>query len=125
MPNWGEVAAAQFGGFDHVVNSVGSISLDQTIAAAAPGGEIALMGLYESAEKSPNFIPLMARGLSIRGTAVGSSAAFRDMLEFIVAHGVKPPIAERFAFEEAKAAYRAASTGRALGKIVITTGAER
>ncbi len=123
VPNWGETAASEFGAFDLIVNSAGSASLDQTMAAAAPGGEIALMGLYEFANKSPDFIPLMSKGLSIRGTAVGSSMAFLDMLTFIDAHSIKPPISQRFLFAEAKAAYRAASSGQAFGKVVITTEA--
>ena len=119
-PNWGQVAAERFGGFDHIVNAAGTGALDQAIAAAAPGGEIALMGLYDHAERPPNLIPLMAKGLSIRGTAVGSAAALRDLLAFVDAHRIEPPIAQRFAFPEAKDAYRAADSGTAFGKIVIS-----
>ena len=101
-PRWGEVAAAQTGVFDRVVNAASGSSLDQSIAALAPGGEIAFMGLFDQATSAPDFIGLMMRGGTIRGTSVGSALAYRDMVAFIDAHGIKPPIARRFALEEVK-----------------------
>ena len=117
-PKWGEVAARS-GPFDRVVNAAGGSSLDQSIAALAPGGEIAFMGLFDQAAEAPDFVGLMMRGGTIRGTSVGSALAYRDMVEFIDAHGLKPPIARRFALEEARDAYRAAASGKAFGKVVV------
>ncbi len=119
VANWGEVARERFGAFDRVVDAAGPGALDQSIAALAAGGEVALMGLYEFADKSPDFIALMMKGGSIRGTSVGSAAAYRDLAAFIDAHEIKPPIARTFAFDDAKAAYRAANAGEDFGKIVI------
>ncbi len=118
-PNWGQAAAERFGGFDYVVNAAGPGSLDQAIAAAAPGGEITLMGLYDFADKAPNLIPLMAKGLSIRGTAVGSALALADLIAFVDDRRIKPPIARRFPFADAKDAYREAGSGAVFGKVVI------
>lgn len=117
--NWGEIAAERSGGVDRVVNAAGSASLDQSIAALAPGGEIALMGLFENAEAAPQFVSLMMKGGAIRGTSVGSAMAFKDLIEFVDAHGIKPPIARTFAFDDAKAAYKAADAADDFGKIVI------
>ena len=116
---WGEVAAARSGAFDRVVNAAGGTSLDQSIAALAPGGEVAFMGLFDQATAPPDFIGLMMKGATIRGTSVGSALAYRDMVEFIDAHGIKPPIAQRFALDHAAEAYKAAASGAAFGKIVI------
>lgn len=118
-PAWGEVAAQRTGGFDRVVNAAGGSALDQSLAALAPGGEIAFMGLFDRAETPPDFVVLMMKGASIRGTSVGSALAHRDMVEFIDAHGIKPVIAETFALDDAKAAYRAAASGERFGKVVI------
>ena len=119
---WGEIAATRSGAFDRVVNAAGGSSLDQSIAALAPGGEIAFMGLFDQATSAPDFVGLMMRG-TIRGTSVGSALAYRDMVEFINAHGIKPPIARRFALDGAQAAYRTAASGEAFGKIVIDVAA--
>lgn len=119
-PAWGRVAAERFGGFDRIVNAAGSGALDQSILALAAGGEIALMGLFEFAETAPDFIGLMTKGGSIRGTAVGSAAALRDLFDFVDRHELKPPIARTFAFSDAREAYRALDDADVLGKIVIT-----
>ena len=121
IADWGRVAREKFGGFDRVVNAAGPGALDQSVAALAAGGEVALMGLYDLAGTGPDFITLMSKGASIRGTSVGGAAAFRDLVAFVDEHGVKPPIARRFAFEDARAAYQAAEAGDAFGKIVIRT----
>jgi len=118
-PQWGEAATRGGRGFDKVVNSAGSGVLDDAIAALAPGGEIALMGLFASAESPPNFLALMGKGGSIRGTAVGSASAYSDMAQFIDEKGVKPPIAETFPLTGVKAAYQALASGQCFGKIVI------
>jgi D-arabinose 1-dehydrogenase-like Zn-dependent alcohol dehydrogenase len=119
VPNWGQIAAERFGGFTRVVNAAGSAMLDQSIQALASGGEIALMGLFEHASTSPDFIQLMMRAGSIRGTSVGSAMAYRDLVAFIDEHGVKPPIAQTFAFEDARAAYHSAAGTDHFGKVVI------
>ncbi len=121
--NWGEVAAGRTGGFDRVVNSAGSAQIDQSIAAIAPGGEIALMGLYEHAAASPNFVFLMMKGGILRGTAVGSAMAHRDMVAFIDQYGIKPPIDRVFGMTDAKAAYQYAASGKPFGKVVIKVSA--
>jgi NADPH:quinone reductase-like Zn-dependent oxidoreductase len=119
-PEWGKAAREQFGAFDRVVNAAGSSALDQSIVALAPGGEIALMGLFEFADKAPDFIGLMTKGGSIRGTSVGSAAALHDLVLFIDAHGIKPPIGRTFGFTEAREAYRTLDAFDVFGKVVIT-----
>ncbi len=101
------------------MNAAGSASLDQSIAALASGGEIALLGLYEHVRAAPDFTQLMMKGGKIRGTAVGSAMAYKDMVAFIDEHGIKPPIARTFAFDQAKEAYRTSASGEPFGKVVI------
>ncbi len=117
--NWGSMAFERFGGFQRVVNAGGGSELDQAIAALAPGGEIAYMGLYTHASAPPNFIALMIKGATIRGISVGSAMAYRDMVDFIDTHEIKPPIAKTFAMSEAAAAYELAASGEPFGKVVI------
>ncbi len=45
------------------------------------------------------------------------------MADFIDAHALKPPIARRFAFDNAREAYRLAASGDAFGKIVVGVAA--
>ncbi len=118
-PNWGEVVFGRTGGVKRVVNAAGGAALDQSISAVGYGGEVAFMGLFTMADAPPNFLPLMSKGASIRGVAVGSAAAYVDLVEAVDATGVKPPIDRTFGFEEAKDAYRAATSPALFGKVVI------
>ena len=118
-PEWGEEIFKRLGGADMVVNAAGSAAMDQSIAALAPGGEIALMGLFSYAETPPNFISLMTKTATIRGTAVGGLNAYRDLIDAIDTHRIKPPVYQVFKFEEAKEAYKAAVSPALFGKIVV------
>lgn len=119
MDNWGDIIFERTGGANKVVNAVGGAAVEQSLAALAFGGEIATMGLHELGEKPFNYISLMSKGASIRGTAVGSAAAHRDLVAFIDEHHIKPPIDKVFPFEEAVEAYQAAVSRDLFGKIVI------
>lgn len=118
-PNWGEVVFARTGGVKRVVNSAGGSAMDQSIAAVGYGGEIAFMGLFDQAATPPPFLYLMMKGASVRGTAVGSAAAYADLIQAIDASGIKPPIDRIFPFEQAKEAFQAAVSPELFGKIVI------
>lgn len=119
-PDWG---AAVFdlsgGGVDHVVNAAGSAAIDQSIAALRNGGEIALMGFMDQAAGSPDFIALMTKTGSIRGTRVGSAAAHADLVRAVDQGNVAIPIHRTFAFDDAPDAYRAAVAPDVFGKVVI------
>lgn len=118
-PNWGEVVFERTGGVKRVVNSAGGSAMDQSIAAVGYGGEIAFMGLFDQAATPPPFLYLMMKGASVRGTAVGSAAAYADLIQAIDASGLKPPIDRVFPFEQAKEAFQAAVSPELFGKIVI------
>ncbi len=119
-PNWGQAAFERTGrGFDKVVNAAGGGAMDESIAALAPGGEIALMGLFSFADKPPVWPVLMAKSASVRGTAVGGAMAFDALVAAVDAHRIKAPISRRFAFGEAVEAYRAQVAPELFGKIVI------
>ncbi len=118
-PNWGEVVFERTGGVDRVVNAAGTNALDQSVAALANGGEIALTGFMDQTQTSPDFIALMTKAATIRGTRVGSAGAHADLVRFIDAGQVKPPIHQTYSFADAKDAYRAQLAPEVFGKVVI------
>lgn len=122
-PTWGDVVFERTGGVKRVVNSAGGSAMDQAIAAVGYGGEIAFMGLFDQAATPPPFLYLMMKGASVRGTAVGSATAYADLLQFVDAHGIKPPIDRVFSFAQAKEAFQAAVSPELFGKIVIDLAA--
>ena len=110
------------GGVDKVINAVGGSATDQSVAAVGYGGEIASMGMFDLGGKPLDYISLMMKGASIRGTAVGSHSAHRDLVKFIEQHDIKPPIDKIFSFANAKQAYEAATSRDLFGKVVIEIG---
>jgi NADPH:quinone reductase-like Zn-dependent oxidoreductase len=117
-PEWGAYVAKEFGGADKVVEVGGVGTLPQSLAALAPEGEIALIGVL-SEGPPPHPRQLMMTGGSIRGIFVGSVAMARELNAFVDAHGVTPAIGKTFAFEDVPAAYAHAWGKDSFGKTVI------
>ncbi|KAB8320466.1 NAD(P)-dependent alcohol dehydrogenase [Tolypothrix campylonemoides VB511288] len=115
-PDWGKAVFDRTGGVNKVVDAAGS--LNQSLAALQPGGEVAIMGVM-TADGPPNPALLMGKGATVRGIAVGNAKAYEAMSQAIDTHQVKPPIDRRFHFEDAKDAYQAQSSPELFGKIVI------
>ncbi len=118
-PEWGEAVFDLTGGVDKVVNAAGLGSVNQSLVALKPGGEVATMGLFTQGD-ALDPMQIMAKAVSVRGVAVGSAADQRELAAFIDAHGVKPPIGARFAFDDVRRAFEALQTSEVFGKIVIT-----
>jgi NADPH:quinone reductase-like Zn-dependent oxidoreductase len=123
-PDWGRVVAQRTGGgVQLVVNAAGPGSLPQAVEALAFGGEVAQMGLMDDAQRPIDWGAVMMRSATIRGTAVGSAAAHADLMRALDEHPIEPPIAEVFAFEDARDAYRAQADPATFGKVVIRIAA--
>ena len=118
VPEWGAHVAREFGGAHKVVEVGGVGTLQQSINALAPEGEIALIGVLADGEP-PHPRSLMMTGGSIRGIFVGSVAMARDLNAFVDAHGVKPAIGASFGFDAVPAAYAHAWGAGSFGKTVI------
>lgn len=118
-PEWGQAVFDQFGGVNRVVNSVGSSEMTQSLTALRRGGEVSLLGLFSIAGETMDPMQVIFKGAVVRAIAVGNAEAHADLVRFIDAHGVQPPIDRRFRFEDAKDAYRAQTSPELFGKIVI------
>jgi NADPH:quinone reductase-like Zn-dependent oxidoreductase len=118
-PAWGQVVFARTGGVDKVVEIGGAGSMNQSLAAIRPGGEVAMIGFLAKGGEPPDPYLLMGKGAIIRGIAVGSVEMFDAMAGTIERTGLKPPVDRRFAFDDSKAAYEAQAAPHLFGKIVI------
>ena len=118
VPEWGAYVSKEFGGVNKVVEVGGVGTLPQSIAALAPEGEVALIGVLTEGEP-PHPRALMMTGGSIRGIFVGSVAMAMELNGFVDQHKVEPPIGARFGFEDAVKAYEHAWGADSFGKTVI------
>lgn len=119
-PEWGAEVKEKFGGAHQVVEVGGTGTLAQSMAALAPEGEIALIGVLAEGEP-PNPRGLMMTGSSIRGIFVGSVQMARDLNAFVDQHKIEPPIGGRYPFDKAPKAYAHAWGPDSFGKTVIET----
>lgn len=117
-PEWGAHIAAEFGGATQVVEVGGVGTLGQSMAALAPEGEVALIGVLAQGD-APNPAALMMTGGSVRGIFVGSVRMAKDLNAFVDQHAIRPPIGATFAFDDAAAAYAHAWGAGSFGKTVI------
>ncbi|MFY8095909.1 MAG: alpha/beta fold hydrolase [Niveispirillum sp.] len=120
-PQWAEPVRKLTGGMgvNHVVELGGVGTLANSIACLGLGGHLALIGALDGFGGQIDALPLIFSALRVSAVLVGSRQDHRDLLEFMVAHGIKPIIDRVFTFGEAEAAYRHAAGG-AFGKVAIT-----
>jgi NADPH:quinone reductase-like Zn-dependent oxidoreductase len=121
-PEWdGEVLRlTQARGVDHVIEVGGAGTLGRSIAAAAAGGRIQLIGVLTGRGGEPSSpYGLLGKQASIQGVFVGSRGHFERMNAAISSHRLEPVVDRVFGFDEAPAAYRYLEQGAHFGKVVI------
>lgn len=119
QPDWDKAVVEATGGagVDLAVEVVGAANLPRTVAATRIAGTIALIGAMRGGAIDP--AQFMRRSIRLQGIYVGSRRMFSDMNRAIAAHAMRPVIDQRFAFDDAKAAYRAMREAGHFGKLVI------
>lgn len=118
-PQWGQaVLELTHGGAHKVVNTIGLGALGQSLAAARPGGEVAMVGLRpgDAGPLDPSL--LNGKATVIRGISVGSASMYRDLAEVVDTHAIHPVIGARFGFDRVRDAY-AAQASDLFGKVII------
>lgn len=106
-------------GANVIVETAGPGNLEKSFAAAAFGGRISLVGGFEQAKAPINTMPMVGKGLTLRGVAVGSRKMMEDLVAAMVRSNQKPVIDKTFAFANAAAAYTYMRGQQHIGKIVI------
>jgi hypothetical protein len=120
-PDWErEVMNVTYGrGADHVVEVGGVGTLSKSMAAVAPGGKIALIGVLTGRAGDASPYALMPRWSSVTGIFVGSRDMFEDLNRAVSINRIEPVIDRVFPFDEAIEAYRYMERGEHFGKVVI------
>jgi NADPH:quinone reductase-like Zn-dependent oxidoreductase len=122
-PEWSRpVRALTHGrGADLIIEIGGAGTLAQSIRAVRVGGTVAMIGVVAGAAASNIPLPLVVmRQVRMQGVTLGSRADFETMLRACEAVELRPVLDEqRFAFEQAPAAFTRMSAGEHFGKMVI------
>lgn len=121
----------QTSGIDAVIDLVGRAYWDDNVAALRAGGVIVVVGTLSGAEATVNLGALLARRLTVRGTALRSrpvEARMRLMQDFIRyvlpafrrESGLLPMIDRTFPLAEASLAHQMMEKNANLGKLILT-----
>ena len=109
-------------GVDVVIENGGPGTWSKSIAAAAVGGKVLLVGLLTGIDESqsgPVFMPIFIRETVVTSVHVGSREMFEQMNRTIAQHQLRPVIDRAFPFDQVPEAYRYLESGVHFGKIVI------
>jgi NADPH:quinone reductase-like Zn-dependent oxidoreductase len=121
QPDWDAAALdlTEGRGVDHILELGGPDTYNKSIAAVAPGGRIAQIGVLTGFASQPNILPLQFKNASIHGICVGSVQHFERLNRFLATHRIQPAIDKTFAFDDAPEAYAHLKSAGHFGKVVI------
>jgi len=117
--DWNIQLKAMSKGIDLVLDSSPSAKLDDYFKFLNMGAKVVVYGSTGSRNTTVNISKMFLRHIQFIGTAMGSPWDFRDMLEFMDKHQIKPKIHATYPLDQAIDAMDALSTGLQTGKIVI------
>ncbi len=121
-PQWGARIAELTGGVNRVLDIGGAATLEQSLAALALGGDVALIGALGGMSKELNLMGIVGKNAHLHGITVGHRADFAAMLELMARHEIHPVISATYGFDQAPAALKDIAAGKHFGKLVVEIG---
>jgi NADPH:quinone reductase-like Zn-dependent oxidoreductase len=103
-----------------VVDNVGPASWTHSMASVARGGTIIIAGGTTGFEVTLPLIPMLLEQITVCGSIMGRLQDMKNMINFIVATGIKPEIGRILPMERAAEAFRSMWQGETHGKTVFT-----
>lgn len=120
-PNWDQAVKEATGGHGaDIVVETGGATLPVSLAAAAFGGFVGVIGFVAGYEATIPLRQLIGPMVRVQGIAVGSRAAFEAMNRAIALHKLQPVVDSAYAFDDAVAAFKHMQSQAHFGKVVIT-----
>ncbi|KAL5049088.1 hypothetical protein BDW71DRAFT_176170 [Aspergillus fruticulosus] len=120
-PDWDrEILALTNGkGVDKVLDIAGEKTIVKSAASTKIGGVVVIIGFASGFGGGLPPIDILARGLTVTGSAVGSRLDFEAMLVAMARHQVRPIIDRAYPFAKYREAYQRLESGQQVGKVVI------
>ena len=118
-PGWPEAARELAGGFDLVLDSVGTWA--ESIRALRPGGRLVVLGASRAEEVRLDVRQFYFGQYDLLGTTLGSPRDFAGLLRLLDEFDVPPPVIDRaFPLDRAAEAHAYLEAGSGFGKTVLT-----
>jgi len=117
---WRKDLAEKSGGVDVVFDGAPAAGFGEYMRALKLGGRVVVYGSTGAPQFTVIAPELFLKHATLYGTAMGDLVDFADMLDFVIANGLKPIIDKSFALKDARDAMIYLDQGRHFGKIVIS-----
>lgn len=119
-PEWQSVVRELTGGrgADHVLELAGGDNFARSLASAAQGGRISVIGNLQGDELRGNVYPVLQGRLTIQGIGVSHRRALQDLVRAVDWLELKPVIEHEYGFDEVPTALDHLERG-SFGKLVI------
>jgi len=119
-PDWPTAATALTGGFDLVLDPVGSWA--DAVRTLRPGARLVVLGANRAERAELDIRPFFFGQYNLLGSTMGSPADFAGLLRLLETHRVPPPVIDRtFALDHAAEAHSHLESGAVFGKTVLMT----
>jgi NADPH:quinone reductase-like Zn-dependent oxidoreductase len=109
-------------GVDHIIETGGSGTLDQSIKSAAVGGSISVIGMLTGASGTFDTLPILKKTLTLQGIVAWSVEMLERMIGTLEALQIRPVIDRTFEMQDIVSALKYLESGRHVGKVVIRVG---
>eukprot|EP00163_Fabomonas_tropica_P007874 TRINITY_DN17514_c0_g2_i1.p1 TRINITY_DN17514_c0_g2~~TRINITY_DN17514_c0_g2_i1.p1 ORF type:complete len:338 (+),score=34.19 TRINITY_DN17514_c0_g2_i1:807-1820(+) len=121
-PGWGQKVLELTGGrgAEQIIEVGGPGTLEQSVQAVAPGGQISLIGVLTGFEGSVPTAALMFKQVRLQGLLVGSRKHQMDYVTALEANGVRPVIDRTFSFADLARAFEYQKSGAHFGKVCVS-----
>jgi NADPH:quinone reductase-like Zn-dependent oxidoreductase len=121
LPDWGKRARELAGGegVDLVVEVGGAGTLEQSLVAVRPGGQISLVGVLGGGAGQLSVVPIFMKQVRVQGILVGPRERFEQMNRAITAHQLRPAVSRVFPLEQVREALAYLDGGSHFGKVCV------
>jgi NADPH:quinone reductase-like Zn-dependent oxidoreductase len=122
-PGWAAAARELTGGIgvDLVVETGGTATFAQSLAAVRQGGSVFTVGFLSGAKTEVDLMPIIAKAIRVQGCNTGSAETLADAVAAIAAHAIEPIVDRTFGLVDLREAYEnLAAGGRHFGKLAVT-----
>ncbi len=104
---------------DVVIETVGAATIDHSVKSAKPGGRIVVSGATSGHLAELDLRRIFFLQLEVVGSTMGTRDELASLLDFVVAHDIRPIVDGVYGFTEARDAFEHLARGDAFGKIVL------
>ena len=111
--------ALSVGGFDAIIDSAGGSQLNQYLKVIKPAGRIVMYGSTTGYPEKFDVFRLFWSQAQVMGSTMGSDEEFKEMLEWVNEHKIRPTIDKVYELEDYLSAFDRFKDPDHFGKIVL------